>query len=92
VIIDPNSYVPMIGASGAISGILGAYLLLFPTGWILTLIPWIVPIVPVPAFVFLVLWFVVQAFNGVGSLLASHSGGGVAWWRMPEDLQREWSC
>jgi membrane associated rhomboid family serine protease len=80
VIVDPASSVPMIGASGAISGILGAYLLLFPTGWILTLIPWIVPIVPVPAFVFLVLWFFIQTFNGVGSLLASQSGGGVAWW------------
>jgi membrane associated rhomboid family serine protease len=80
VIIDADSAVPMIGASGAISGVLGAYLLLFPTGWILTLIPWIVPIVPVPAFVFLVLWFAIQAFNGFGSLLASHPGGGVAWW------------
>ena len=70
----------MIGASGAISGVLGAYLLLFPTAWIYTLVPWIVPIVPVPAFLFLVLWFLIQAFNGFGSLLGSHSGGGVAWW------------
>jgi membrane associated rhomboid family serine protease len=80
IIVTPGSPVPMIGASGAISGILGAYLLLFPTAWILTLVPWIVPIVPVPAFLFLVLWFVIQAFNGFGSLLDSHSGGGVAWW------------
>jgi membrane associated rhomboid family serine protease len=80
VIVDPDSPVPMMGASGAISGVLGAYLLLFPTAWIITLVPWIVPIVPVPAFIFLVLWFFIQAFNGVGSLLNSHSGGGVAWW------------
>jgi membrane associated rhomboid family serine protease len=80
VIVDPGSSVPMLGASGAISGVLGAYLLLFPTAWIITLVPWIVPILPVPAFFFLVLWFVIQAFSGVGSLLAGGSGGGVAWW------------
>jgi membrane associated rhomboid family serine protease len=51
VIVDPGSSVPMLGASGAISGVLGAYLLLFPTAWIITLVPWIVPILPVPAFI-----------------------------------------
>ncbi|HUL53118.1 MAG TPA: rhomboid family intramembrane serine protease [Opitutaceae bacterium] len=76
----PDSPLPMIGASGAISAVLGAYLVLFPTAWIYALVPWIVPIVPVPAFVFLVLWFVIQAFNGVGALLDSRLGGGVAWW------------
>jgi membrane associated rhomboid family serine protease len=71
----------MIGASGAISGVLGAYLVLFPTAFVWTLVPWIVPILPVPAVVFLVLWFVLQAYNGVGSLLQGTGGdGGVAWW------------
>jgi membrane associated rhomboid family serine protease len=79
VVVDPGSPVPMLGASGAISGVLGAYLLLFPTAWIFTLVPWIVPIIPVPAFLFLVLWFVIQAFNGFGALLGGGSGG-VAWW------------
>jgi membrane associated rhomboid family serine protease len=79
VVVDPGSPVPMLGASGAISGVLGAYLLLFPTAWIFTLVPWIVPIIPVPAFLFLVLWFVIQAFNGFGSLLGGGSAG-VAWW------------
>lgn len=80
VAVTPGSAAPMLGASGAISGVLGAYLLLFPGAWITTLVPWIVPIVPVPAFVFLALWFVIQAFNGVGSLAAGGTGGGVAWW------------
>lgn len=80
VLVAPYSPLPMIGASGAISGVLGAYLILFPTAWIYTLVPWIVPIVPVPAFLFLVLWFVVQAFSGFGALLDSRGGGGVAWW------------
>lgn len=80
VAVDSGSSVPMLGASGAISGVLGAYLILFPTAWIVTLVPWIVPILPVPAFVFLILWFVIQAFNGFGSLLQSAPDGGVAWW------------
>ena len=53
VLVDPSSSLPMLGASGAISGVLGAYFVLFPTAWVVTLVPWIVPIVPVPAFVFL---------------------------------------
>lgn len=81
VLVDPASPVPMIGASGAISGVLGAYFILFPTAWVVALVPWIVPVLPVPAVVFLILWFIVQAFNGVGALLSGTAGeGGVAWW------------
>jgi membrane associated rhomboid family serine protease len=78
-ITEPGAAVPMVGASGAISGVLGAYLILFPTAWVWTLVPWFVPIVPVPAVVFLVLWFFVQAVSGLGAL-ASGVTGGVAWW------------
>lgn len=77
---DPFSTIPMIGASGAISGVLGAYFVLFPKAWIVTLVPWIVPVIPVPAFVFLVLWFLLQTTQGVGALLEGAEAGGVAWW------------
>lgn len=81
VIVDPSASVPMVGASGAISGVLGGYFILLPTAWIVTLVPWIVPIVPVPAFVFLILWFALQAVNGFGALMNGTAGeGGVAWW------------
>ena len=71
----------MIGASGAISGVLGAYLVFFPRAWIISLVPWIVPILPIPAAVFLLVWFFIQAQAGVGSLLSGTAGaGGVAWW------------
>ncbi|MCF3649616.1 rhomboid family intramembrane serine protease [Synoicihabitans lomoniglobus] len=79
VLADSGSAVPMIGASGAISGVLGAYLLLLPTRWIVALVPWIVPIVPIPALLFLAIWFAVQLTNGLGSLGAAPAGG-VAWW------------
>lgn len=81
VAVDPGSSVPMLGASGAISGVLGAYLMFFPRAWVVAFVPWIVPILPVPAVVFLLLWFVAQAYAGVGSLMdGSGAAGGVAWW------------
>lgn len=79
VVVDPRAVVPMVGASGAISGVLGAYLILFPTAWVLALVPWIVPVLPVPAVVFLVLWFAFQMWSGLGALAAGIDGG-VAWW------------
>jgi membrane associated rhomboid family serine protease len=81
VAVDPGSTLPMLGASGAISGVLGGYLVMFPTAWILTLVPWVVPIVPVPAFVWLIVWFGLQALNGAGALMKDEMArGGVAWW------------
>lgn len=79
VIVDPLATVPMVGASGAISGVLGAYLILFPTAWILALVPWIVPVLPVPAVLFLVAWFALQTWSGLGAI-GSGAEGGVAWW------------
>ena len=81
VAISPDSTVPMIGASGAISGVLGAYLLLFPRARVLVLFPiWIFwRIFYVPAFLMLVFWFGMQLLSGLAVLGASINGG-VAFW------------
>jgi membrane associated rhomboid family serine protease len=77
-----DSRVPMIGASGAIAGVMGAYLIKFPRARVLTLIPVFVffTTVEIPAVFILLYWFVIQFFSGVGSIGYSHlSQGGVAW-------------
>jgi membrane associated rhomboid family serine protease len=76
----PASNIPALGASGAISGVLGGYLFLFARARILTLVPIvIIPwLVEVPAFVFLGVWFLLQFFYGTAS--GSAVQGGVAWW------------
>ena len=80
---NPHSNVPSIGASGAIAGILGAYLILFPFARIITLLPlfffW--TFIEVPAFFFLGFWFLMQFFSGTTALLVGEkSAAGVAWW------------
>ncbi|MHB1844697.1 MAG: rhomboid family intramembrane serine protease [Deltaproteobacteria bacterium] len=82
---DPQSAIPMIGASGAIAGVLGAYFLLFPTSRVLTLIFifWFIRLIHVPAVIFLGLWFLVQLLSlpaGVqqGVAFAAHVGGFVS--------------
>jgi membrane associated rhomboid family serine protease len=78
VIQNPGSEIPMIGASGAISGVLGAYLLLYPHAKILVMIPlgFYAHMVRLPAGLVLVFWFVIQI---VSSLAADPNGAGVAW-------------
>jgi len=84
--ISPNSTLPLLGASGAIAGVLGAYFFYYPYAKILTLIPiWIFSrIIEIPAFIFLGLWFVVQMLAGAKSLSLGvrtlQDVGGVAWW------------
>ncbi len=77
-LIDPQSTIPMVGASGAISGVLGAYLLLYPRAQVLVLIPigFFSQMIHVPAAIVLGLWFVMQLLSGGMSL--GHEGGGVA--------------
>ncbi|MGH2740199.1 MAG: rhomboid family intramembrane serine protease [Actinomycetota bacterium] len=80
VLTDTNSPVPLVGASGAIAGTLGAYLVMFPRARVLTLIPifFLFQVAELPAIFVLGFWFVLQAFSGVGGLAAGATGG-VAW-------------
>jgi membrane associated rhomboid family serine protease len=86
LMMNPGDNTPMIGASGAISGVLGAYLVLFPEAKVITMIPvLIIPyFVRVPAIFFLGLWFVMEFFSGFFSLAGATAddatGGGVAFW------------
>jgi len=81
LLFHPNSPVPMVGASGAIAGVMGAYFSLFPQARILTLIPiFFFVIIEVPAYVFLGLWFLLQFFYGTFSLMGSKAQIGVAFW------------
>jgi membrane associated rhomboid family serine protease len=77
---SPGSPVPTVGASGAIAGVMGAYLLLYPHARVLALIPlgFIMQLMVVPASVFLGLWFLLQLLQG--SLAGGGEAGGVAWW------------
>ena len=77
----PSSDVPMIGASGAVAGVLGAYLILFPHSRIASLVPilFIFTIIEIPAVIFLLFWFASQLYSGLFAIQGS-SGSGIAWW------------
>ena len=80
VAVAPGSTIPMVGASGAIAGVLGAYALVYPRARVVTLL-WLfifVRLIRIPAVAFLGIWFGMQFLSGLGSLGAT--GGGTAWW------------
>ncbi len=79
IAFSPESAVPCIGASGAISGVLGAYAVSFPQARILSAIPFLymIQLVEIPAVAFLFIWFGIQVLSG---LFSSPVQGGVAWW------------
>ncbi len=80
--LNADSRVPTVGASGAIAGVMGAYLVKFPHSRIVTLLPIVIffTTIEVPAYFMLIYWFVIQVFSGVGSIGYSNlSRGGVAW-------------
>ena len=81
VIFTWGSHVPSIGASGAISGVLGAYIVLFPTSRILTLVPLFIIWFTwkIPAVIFIGLWFVMQFLSGLSSLGGASTGGIAVW-------------
>jgi membrane associated rhomboid family serine protease len=83
VYMSPASQVPMVGASGAIAGVLGAFVFMFPRAKIATLIPIIFfffKIIDLPAFVFIGFWFLLQVLSAVMALGIGADAGGVAWW------------
>ncbi len=79
---QPGSDAPTVGASGAIAGVMGAYLVLFPRARVLTLVPIFVFItfIEIPAVVFLGLWFLTQVIHGAMAQREAAAAGGVAWW------------
>jgi membrane associated rhomboid family serine protease len=82
--IQPDSYVPMVGASGAIAGVMGAYFVMYPRSKIVTLVPiFFIQLVELPAIFFLGFWFLMQFLSGLGSIAAATGEGtvgGVAFW------------
>lgn len=82
LVVNLGSPMPVVGASGAIAGVSGAYFLFFPTSRIVTLVPILIfiQVVEIPAVFFLLIWFMFQLFSGVTALGAGAVVGGVAWW------------
>lgn len=80
ILLGCTSHVPLVGASGAISGVLGAYLVKYPKAKVVVLIPiiWFLTVRTIPAFFVLGFWFLLQLLYGLGSL--DTQGGGVAFW------------
>jgi membrane associated rhomboid family serine protease len=81
IFVMQGSSVPMIGASGAIAGVLGAYLISFPGSRIASLVPifFIFTIVEIPAIIFLIFWFVSQLYSGLFTMQGG-AASGIAWW------------
>lgn len=82
IALDPAGTIPNVGASGAISGVLGAYIVMYPRATVTVVLPLLVvfPVMHVPALVMLGLWFFTQFTNGLAALAVTEATGGVAWW------------
>src|SRR5262249_34301990 len=82
LLTNASSTVPTLGASGAIAGVMGAYMVLYPHARVLTLIPifYFIQILLLPAPLFLGIWFLIQAFQGTFAITSAKEGAGVAWW------------
>jgi len=81
VVMDPGGSIPMLGASGAIAGVLGGYLLLYPGASVVTIIPifFFIEIARVPAYLVIGFWFVLQLGNGLATIGSGLAQGGTAW-------------
>ena len=83
ILMSPDSLLPAVGASGAIAGVMGAYLVLYPRANIAVFIPlfFLLGTFSIPAIVLIGIWFLMQLFSGIASIgYATGGGGGVAWW------------
>jgi membrane associated rhomboid family serine protease len=82
VMTNPASLIPMVGASGAISGVMGAYLVLFPRVRVFTMVPlgFMLTSVALPAWVMLIYWAFIQLASGVTTSVGGSETGGVAFW------------
>jgi membrane associated rhomboid family serine protease len=82
VVVNVESGIPTIGASGAVAGVMGAYFVLYPRSRVLTLIPLFIfiEIIEIPAVFFLGFWFLMQLFSGAGSIAHTSGSGGIAFW------------
>lgn len=82
LVTNSNSPLPTVGASGAIAGVMGAYLMLYPRATVLTLVPifYFIQIIVLPAAVFLVIWFALQFFQGAAAVAGAGESEGIAWW------------
>jgi len=81
IISDPSSFIPMVGASGAIAGVLGAYMVSFPKAKVIAFLPfffWWGMTMRIPAIYYLGFWFLIQLTNGLGTI-GLNTTGGVAW-------------
>jgi membrane associated rhomboid family serine protease len=81
-LLNRNSAVPAIGASGAISGVMAAYMIMFPKSTIISIVPiLIIPLfIPIPAIIYIGLWFLGQLLSGTSSLMLSNTASGIAFW------------
>jgi membrane associated rhomboid family serine protease len=81
VVAEPRSVIPMVGASGAISGVMGGYLVLYPRVRVFTILPlgFFFTTIALPAWAMLIYWMVIQIFGGLTQVVAGE-GGGVAFW------------
>lgn len=82
LLFNQDSFVPALGASGAIAGVLGAFTVLYPKARVMLVQPiFVFPVIfPLPAFVFTIIWFAFQAWRGLAEMGAAKDGGGIAWW------------
>ena len=80
--LTPNSDIPMLGASGAVSGVLGSYFVLFPSSNIRTFLFmfFFVTVTEIPAVIYIFYWFAIQLFSGIVSLPFTFATGGIAFW------------